>query len=54
MPVRKKGQSLSEYVDICISTRRKEHPEEPYDKTVAACINMGKTFWKPKSKGKKK
>ena len=53
MPEREKGEKLSDYVSRCISTRRKEHPEEPHDKSIAACFAMGKTYWKAKKSEKK-
>ena len=46
MPERQKGQSLSDYVSICIASRRKEHPDEPQDKSIAACYSMGRSWWK--------
>jgi hypothetical protein len=46
MPERQKREKLSEYMQRCIMVRRKEHPEESHEKSVAACINMGKSWWK--------
>lgn len=53
MPERQKSEKLNDYVSRCISARRKEHPEEPQDKSIAACFAMGRTYWKAKKATKK-
>jgi hypothetical protein len=50
MPQRQKKEPLSQYVQRCLMVRRKEHPDESHEQTVAVCINMGKTWWKAKGK----
>ncbi len=51
MPTRARGEKLSDYVGRCIMARRKEHPEESQEQSVAACYSMGRKWWKA---GKKK
>jgi hypothetical protein len=51
MSERQKGEKLSDYVGRCISARRKEHPEEKQEQSIAACYSMGREHWKAKKKG---
>lgn len=46
MPERAKGEKLKTYVSRCIKARRKEHPEEKMNRSVAACYSMGREWWK--------
>jgi len=48
VPERKKGEPLKKYVNRCVPVRRKEHPGESADRSVAACYGMGKTKKKKK------
>lgn len=48
MPEREKGEKLSSYVGRCISARRKEHPGESHEQSIAACYSMGRSWWKDK------
>ena len=50
MPVRKKTEKLNTYVSRCISQRQKEHSDEDIKQSTAVCYDMGREFWKPKSK----
>jgi hypothetical protein len=52
MPERQKGQKLSDYVSLCIATRRKEHPEEDQKQSMAICYSMGREHWTKKSSKK--
>jgi hypothetical protein len=54
MPERSKGEKLEDYVSRCIMARRHEHPEEPRDKSVAACYAMGREWWKANGSRKAK
>jgi len=51
MPTPKKGEDVASYVSRCVPIRRKEHPEESRERSVAACYGM---YRQHKKKGKKK
>lgn len=42
MPRRRANESLKSYVGRCVPIRRKEHPEESHERSVAACYGMGR------------
>lgn len=43
MPEPKKGENKQDYISRCIKVRRKEHPEEKKDKSVAVCYSLWRT-----------
>lgn len=52
MPERRPKEKLRDYVGRCMMARRKEHPEESVEQSMAVCYSMGRKWWK-KGKGKK-
>ena len=55
MPKRNVKEPLGDYVSRCISARRKEHPGESRERSIAACHGMGRSKkWQSKKLAKPK
>jgi len=53
MPTPRNREDITDYVARCVPVRRKEHPEESRERSVAACYGMYRQHKKGKKKPKK-